>query len=273
MLEASNIHFVHQIADLCRQAGSAILHYYQQSNIDIRSKSDHTPVTEADIRAHHILSEGLISIYPMPLISEENIRIPDITAVDEFWLIDPLDGTYEFLKGTDGFCINIAHIRQHRPYFSMIYAPVSHECWFAFSELGAYKLAGKEMIRIHSQAAQTPPRIITSSAPMSTKMADFIDKHIKDYRHCFAGGAIKFCHLAEGLAEYYFKLSARTSEWDTAAGDLILHEAGGVLRFAPNQLPRYGTKLQMTNPPFIAASHIDEAQLQYLFQAIQALPT
>lgn len=268
MLSPLQRSFAQTLAELCQQAGSAILHFYHQKNLHIQQKPDNTPLTEADLASDRIIHAALNNIQGVPIISEEEPKPLHPEEQPCFWLIDPLDGTYEFIKGSGSFCINIALIQQHRPQFAMIYAPVSRECWFAFADAGAYRYRNGRPQRLRCSIICPPVRLITSTAPMSQRLSRYAQSHLPDHQHVRAGGAIKFCRIAEGLADYYIKLSDQTSEWDIAAGDLILHESGGSLRFLDGSLPQYGCKNDMRNAPFIAAA--DRADMPTLLKHAQA---
>ena len=185
---------------------------------------------------------------------------------NDYWLIDPIDGTREFIERSGQFCIAIARIKWQRPTLGFIYAPVSGEYWFALHGKGAYKSnAQGEIRRLHCRNAPQPLTVITARLRLGRRMRDYLDTHFSGYQHIARGSALKFCAIAEGGADLYPKLSPTTSQWDIAAGDILLREAGGGLRLFGNRLPQYGVS-DTTNPPFLAyGAGFSEAALQRHF--------
>lgn len=252
---------------LCQEASAVILSYYgRHEALATRQKDNHTPLTAADLAAHRILHDGLPRIADCPVVSEEAEQSHG-RQERHYWLIDPIDGTREFIRQSGEFCILIALIAQHRPVLAMIYAPVSGEYWYAIRHAGSYKVdAQGRTQRLHCRIPTEPPAIITHNFSQSQRMQRYLhDAFGAGYRHLRMGSALKFCAIAEGRADFYPKIVAKTSEWDIAAGDLLLHEAGGGIRFADGRLPQYGLSAHTINPPFLAFSHLDSrAQKRYL---------
>ncbi len=246
-----------QIEALCRKTSAEILSFYgNQSTLTISQKSDNTPLTQADLLAHQQLSSGLAAILPLPVVSEES---KDYQPSDDYWLIDPIDGTREFIEQSSNFCICIARICQQRPRFGLIYAPLSGHYWYAQAGAGAYHWDGQQHWRLQVQPRHH--RLITARPRISAALKEFAAALLgHDYEHKTKGSALKFCLLAQGDADIYPKLVAATNEWDIASGDIILHEAGGFLRFGDGSLPRYGTKASPLNPPFIACNDAELLQ-------------
>lgn len=250
---------------LCRKASAVILSYYgREEALATRQKNNHTPLTAADLAAHRLLHDGLMAIAPYPVVSEE-AEDSHRRQSGMYWLIDPIDGTREFIRQSGEFCILIALIREHRPVLSLIYAPTSHEYWYAIAGGGSYKVdAHGAMRQLQCRAPTVPPAVITHNFPQSKRMQDFLrDAFGADYHHLALGSALKFCAIAEGRADFYPKIVAKTSEWDIAAGDLLLHEAGGGIRFADGSLPQYGLSENTTNPPFLAFSRLSPDERQH----------
>ncbi|MDO5090664.1 MAG: 3'(2'),5'-bisphosphate nucleotidase CysQ [Cardiobacteriaceae bacterium] len=252
---------------LCQKAGAVILSYYgKREALAIRAKDNHTPLTAADLAAHGILHDGLVAIANLPVVSEE-AEASHRRQTGRYWLIDPIDGTREFIRESGEFCILIALIDAHRPVLAMIYAPVSGDIWYAVRGAGSYKTdASGRTQRLQCRTPPAPPAVITHNFAQSKRMQQYLAESFgAEHPHLRMGSALKFCAIAEGRADFYPKIVAKTSEWDIAAGDLLLHEAGGGIRFADGRLPQYGLSAHTTNPPFLAFSRLDaSARAHYL---------
>ena len=275
LLSADAQHLIKQIAALGQKTGAAILSFYgQPDRYHIQQKSNHTPLTAADLAAHDLLTRELPRIIDLPCLSEESNADVHHNPPDDYWLIDPIDGTREFIENTGEFCIAIARIQQHRPTLGFIYAPVSGDYWYALRGQGAYKTdTNGNTRRLHCRPAPSPLTIITARMHIGKRMRDYLTRNFGDYQHICRGSVLKFCAIAEGEADLYPKLSPTTSQWDIAAGDILLHEAGGGLRLLNNRPAQYGDSKQnsTTNPPFLAyGAGFDEADLQRHFAAMQA---
>ncbi|MBV7435093.1 3'(2'),5'-bisphosphate nucleotidase CysQ [Cardiobacteriaceae bacterium TAE3-ERU3] len=266
MLDDRDQLLIAQLTALCRKTSAVILSYYgDQERLDIQTKANDTPLTQADLAAHDLLITNLPSIIDLPVISEESDGQSQLRRHSDYWLIDPIDGTREFIEQTDGFCIAIARIVNHRPVLGYIFSPTSNEFWFALNGKGAYKgiypktSADKHPIaqaytfeKLRCRPIHTPITIITARRTLRKRMEAYLERSFGEYQHKTAGSALKFCHIVEGYADIYPKTSAATSEWDIAAGDILLHEAGGGLRLADGSIPRYGYNDTTLNPPFLA---------------------
>lgn len=246
---------IRRITALCARTSKAILSYYgDRAGMRIRHKSNHTPLTEADLAAHRLLTQGLPEIIALPVVSEESATEINHRHPSDYWLIDPIDGTREFIAGSDAFCIVIARILNHRPVLGFIYCPTTNRYWYALENHGAYLVApGNPTRRLHCRSIpETQPTIITASMKMSRRMHSYLAAAFGAFKHEMIGSALKFCAIAEAKADIYPKISATTSEWDTAAGDILLCEAGGGLRYFGNTRQQYGLRETSVNPPFIA---------------------
>lgn len=259
---------IQEIADLCAKCTTAILpYYYQKLPLEIRNKENQTPLSNADLIAHELLNNHLKNIINAPIVSEESGA--HHAQNNPFWLIDPIDGTKQFIKGEKGFCIAIAYIEAHRPILSLIYAPLSNEYWYAGKGEGAYKKSKCQTEkRLYCRPIPNIPTIISAHKNLSPKAQQFLNTHFQNHHHITQGSALKFCQIAEGNADFYFKFSNKSSQWDTAAGELILEEAGGALRYFPMQILEYGKQKTYQNPPFIAyGKNIEEAQIAHYFSS------
>lgn len=272
MLNADEQRLIADIAALAAQTGAAILSYYDHpDSYHVRVKDNHTPLTEADLAAHDMLVRGLPHLMDLPCLSEESDASVHQYPPDDYWLIDPIDGTREFIERSGQFCIAIARIQYGKPSLGFIYAPISGVYWYALHDKGAYKYDGTEYTRLHCRRVPPQPTIITARARLSRIMRDYLYANFGNYHHICCGSALKFCAIAEGYSDIYPKLSPTTSQWDIAAGDILLREAGGGLRFYGNQPVTYGARA-ITNPPFLAyGAGISEDVLRSYFETMKRI--
>ncbi len=227
----------------------------------VELKADASPVTAADKEAEIVILEALADIAPdIPIISEEAASAGDIPTVDEtFFLVDPLDGTKEFINARSDFTVNIALIEQGCPIFGIIYAPARDTLYLTTSRTtsaqGTLKpIQDSSGARLSPIATRQPPNGLTavmSRSHLNAETKEFLSSYeIADSAQ--AGSSLKFCLLANGTADVYPRL-ARTMEWDTAAGDAILRTAGGVVLDMQGQPLRYGkADNQFANSSFVA---------------------
>jgi 3'(2'), 5'-bisphosphate nucleotidase len=212
---------------------------YESDNFEIEIKEDDSPLTKADKSAHHIITKYL-SKTGLPILSEEGKHIPfEIrNSWDKFWMIDPIDGTKEFIKRNGEFTINIALIYQQKPILGVVYAPALHELYYAQNTLGAFKInttLNIDLNNILSDSIKLPVSktnniytIVASRSHLSKETTDFIEQLKNDYDEIemiSRGSSLKFCLVAEGAADCYPRF-APTMEWDTAAGHAICKFAG-----------------------------------------------
>lgn len=260
-MQSCNLDCIPKIAELCREASSAILFYYKHTDkLNIQTKTNNTPVTQADIVANKILSQGLSDILPIPVLSEEAQHFPDKNTND-YWLIDPIDGTTAFIAGTDEFCIAIARIKNNQPVIGFIYSPISNEYWYALKDQGSYKYLSQGIIeRLNPVQNISNITVITPQRKKSKRMLKFIDDHFGKVNMIAHSSALKFVFLAENKANIYPKLSPTTCEWDTAAGDILLREIGGGIYYYNAHLFKYGSRETIVNPPFIAYNQASFSQ-------------
>ncbi len=234
------------------EAGRQILEVYS-SGFDIEHKGDLTPVTSADLAAHRLILEGLSQLpYPFPILSEESDKIPFSVRREwgSYWLVDPLDGTREFINHSGQFTVNIALIADQVPILGVVHAPALGYGYFAARGLGAFKIVtGEEPKPIRTRSLGTRrPVVAASHSHRGDDLRHFLAA-IGDHQLVQVGGALKSCLVAEGRADLYVRLGP-TSEWDTAAAQCIVEEAGG--RFTDTALRelRYNTKESLLNPHF-----------------------
>jgi len=249
---------------LVQKAGVAILEVYKMSQqYPVRTKADHSPLTQADLLAHEILTAGLQALIPeYPILSEEGPKVPwqERQRWACYWLIDPLDGTRQFIQQSGEFTVNVALIQDHKPIIGLLHVPVTGETYYAGSQWGgAYKLdANQQIIPLHTRKwhfGQTT--VLTSQAARMERIQALLGQ-LGPLTQIKMSSAWKFAHLAEGKADISPRLGD-TSEWDTAAGQCILELAGGALVDLKGCPLRYNMRDTVLNPHFIALG--DVAQL------------
>lgn len=242
---------VHAIA---QRAAQTILAVYRGA-FTIEEKADHTPVTTADLAAHNVIVPALRALTPqVPVLSEESIHIScaERIAWNRLWLVDPLDGTREFIARSDQFSINIALIEDHAPIFGLIMIPVSGVTYFAWRGGGAWKhVPQSPPRRIACQPlGDGPVRVIGSRTHTTHPLQTYLE-HLGKHDYLGVGSALKACLIAEGQADLYARFGP-TSEWDTAASQILLEEAGGGLTDVALLPLRYNARPTLGNPDFFA---------------------
>jgi 3'(2'), 5'-bisphosphate nucleotidase len=252
---------------LAEDAGRRILEIYK-TEFSVEYKADKSPVTDADYAAHNAIQAGLDILTPdIPLLSEESN--PDVfehrRSWGQYWLADPLDGTREFVKRNGNFSVNIALIQNNRPVLGVIHIPVSRVNYFACSNNGAFKIAANQEIPlpIHTRkSTHKPPTIIISRSRRGGRLEKFL-LQVGPHEPLRMGSSIKSCMVAEGKADLYPCLGP-TSEWDTAAAQCIIEEAGGRLVSTSGEALRYNTKESLINPSFLAYGDPDKDWTRYI---------
>lgn len=259
---------------LVRDAGRAILEVYATA-FDVQEKNDHSPLTVADTRSHDIIAQGLTARYPdIPVLSEEGATIPysERKNWSYFWLVDPLDGTKEFVQRNGEFTVNIALIEEHRPIVGVIFVPVLDVLYIADVESGAWQITANHRRPLQMQA---PPRDMPIRALKSrSRSAPWLEKLLSGlpaYDVTTKGSALKFCDMASGDADLYARLDT-TWEWDTAAGQAIVTAAGGVV-VDPTGQPLTYNKSHLENGPFLVASSLQWLEDLGLLEAARSLET
>ncbi|HBR97849.1 MAG TPA: 3'(2'),5'-bisphosphate nucleotidase [Gammaproteobacteria bacterium] len=257
-----------QALELARKAGERIIEVYE-SDYEITTKADDTPLTTADLEAHRIIVEGLRVLgLDIPILSEESCGVPFSERYDwnTYWLVDPLDGTREFIKRSGEFSVNIGLIQDGAPILGVVYAPVLKVAYYAAAGFGAWKQAGDDApIQIHVR--ETPADKVTvarSRSPVTgPNMQQFLQR-LGNYDEVAMGSALKSCLVAEGAADVYARLGP-TSEWDTGAAQCIVKEAGGKITDIRMRELRYNTRESLINPHFLVfGSEKERDWSQYL---------
>jgi 3'(2'), 5'-bisphosphate nucleotidase len=244
------------IIALLENAGKEILNIYYNKDYNTRMKEDNSPVTMADLASDKLIKAGLNKITPyVPVFSEETKEVDyEIRSKwNPLWILDPLDGTKEFIARNNEFCISLALVSDRQPVAGFIYAPVTNETWIAVKGEGAYKLTEGKKVRLPFLTPSGAYRINISRTHHSEKETEWIEKFRKHHDAVIAiyGSAVKFCKIAEGISDIYPKFNL-INEWDIAAGHLIIEEAGGVVIETDSLKPPVYNKKEYLQPPFIA---------------------
>ena len=251
MLKSINII---EIASIAKLAGEAIMNVYRR-DFTVEYKDDKSPLTEADRVANDIICSHLLGLYPhIPIISEENREIPYETRreYEYFWLVDPLDGTKEFIKKNGEFTVNIALIQSGEPVLGVVYAPAIDVLYFAKRGDGAFVIRNQTTSKMPQARSDGSFVIVGSKSHTSNDTEAFIDDIKTDKEKVFIsmGSSLKLCLVAEGVADIYPRL-APTMEWDTAAADAIVRECDKkVIEHGTQRMLQYN-KDDMHNPWFV----------------------
>lgn len=255
--------WIQKVLKVASRASQAILEIYLNNNYHVRSKSDKSPVTEADLLSHQIIESGLREIDPnIPIISEEGKEIPyEVRSKwPMYWCVDPLDGTKEFIQRTDEFTINIALIENGSPILGVVAVPVHNQYYWAIKGQQAYLQIG-EGEGVQPQVIQCrdplglPIRIIKSRRAMDASWEPFLNR-LPAHEITLCGSSVKFCLIAKGDFDIYPQFG-ETGEWDTAAPQCILEAAGGKVVNLHGESLLYNTKPSLMNPKFCAISNVD----------------
>ncbi|WP_448678752.1 3'(2'),5'-bisphosphate nucleotidase CysQ [Pseudomonas nicosulfuronedens] len=250
--------FLPAVIDLVHKAGDVILPFWQ-GDLDVQSKSDESPVTAADLAAHRVLVDGLRTLAPdVPVLSEEDCDIPleQRAQWSRWWLVDPLDGTKEFISGSDEFTVNVALIEHGRVVFGVVGIPASGRCYYGGTGLGAWcEDRGEEPEAI--EVRTEPEDIFTvvaskrHSSPQQESLLSGLAQRFGNLNLANIGSSLKFCLLAEGSADCYPRL-APTSQWDTAAAQGVLEGAGGEVLDVRGEPFTYEAREGFLNTSFLA---------------------
>ena len=240
-----------QILSVCKvawDAGEKILEIYSKK-FEIFKKKDASPVTLADLQSEKIIIQGLKKIFNKAVIISEEKNNKNINKSNNFWLVDPLDGTKEFIKKNDEFTINIAFIKNKRPVLGIIYAPALKKTYVGIMK-NAYRIVNKKKFKKIIFNKKSTKAIIMSRSHSSKSELKDLKKKYKTSKILFLGSALKFCYLAEGKASIYPR-SGPTYEWDTAAGHAIINSVGGKVLTNNGIELKYGKK-DFKNTNFVA---------------------
>ena len=244
---------VEPVLEIAREAGRRILEIYGRE-FAVESKADESPLTEADMASHRAIVSGLSALTPdIPLLSEESADIPyeERRRWDEYWLIDPLDGTKEFIKRNGEFTVNIALIRGGRPVLGVVHVPVKDTDYFGAEGVGAFRRVGDSdpaPIRVTGETG-SPVRVVGSRSHRGHSLDTYLDR-LGAHEMVPMGSSLKLCLVASGDADVYPRLGP-TCEWDTAAAQGVVEAAGGKVVDLEGAPLRYNSKEEFLNPFFI----------------------
>lgn len=233
-------------------AGREIIEVYE-SDFAVATKDDASPLTQADLRAHRVIVAGLAELTPeIPVLSEEaaDIDYPTRRGWPRYWLVDPLDGTKEFVKRNGDFTVNIALIEGHEAVLGVVHVPVTGDSYIAARGVGAHLVRGGQRQTLRTRTTPERPSLVVTKSHRDTALDAFLaDAPAHD--QVSRGSSLKFCMVAEGLADLYPR-TGPTSEWDTAAAQCVAECAGAVVLRLPDWQPlRYNTKDSLLNPGFV----------------------
>ncbi|MFI4867983.1 MAG: 3'(2'),5'-bisphosphate nucleotidase CysQ [Steroidobacterales bacterium] len=242
------------VIDIARRAGAAILEVYESAEFTVSDKADASPLTEADLRAHRTIVEGLHTLTPdWPVLSEESARIEfsERAHWSRYWLVDPLDGTREFLSHNGEFTVNIALIEGHEPVLGVVYAPARQLLYYGVPGVGAFRVHDDESATpiVVKRHAGSPVRIVGSRSHRGDSL-DRLLSQVGPHELIAVGSSLKLCMVAEGSADLYPRLGA-TSEWDTAAAHAVVLAAGGLVTDTAGTPLSYNRGPELLNPHFL----------------------
>lgn len=260
---------VQALLALVREAGNLTLQYWR-GDLAVQAKADSSPVTEADLAAHRLLAAGLPQILDIPVLSEEDcdIALAERQQWQRWWLVDPLDGTREFVAGSDEYTVNVALIEQGRPLFGVVGVPAAEVIYYGGAEQGSQRLDSQDSQPLKVAPIQEPLRVTVSKSHGSALQEALLEslQQQGQIERINAGSSLKFCWLAEGRADFYPRLSP-TSQWDTAAAQAVLEGAGGQVLDAQGRALTYPAAVESwLNPFFVALPTADRRSSQLLQQ-------
>lgn len=248
------------VIELCRQAGEVILPFWR-AGVEVEVKSDDSPVTAADLAAHELLVAGLKALDPsIHILSEEDANIPlsERSQWQRWWLVDPLDGTKEFIAGSEEFTVNVALIENGRVVFGVVSMPTNNRCYFGGAGLGAWRSDDSQhlapiSVRDEPGAGEAFTVVASRrhSSPEQQKLLAGLSEVVGELELTNIGSSLKFCLLAEGAADCYPRL-APTSQWDTAAAQGVVEGAGGVVLNLDGTTFEYPARETLLNSYFLA---------------------
>jgi 3'(2'), 5'-bisphosphate nucleotidase len=266
-MTAASPKLLEEVAGIARQAAAEILAVYASGDAGTTLKGDDSPLTQADLRAHRLIASALDRLTPdIPMLSEEAADVPYAQRAGwrRYWLVDPLDGTKEFLSRNGQFTVNIALIEDHIPALGIVHVPVTDTSYRGLIGHGAWcqrAAAAPVPIRV-SAASASPVRVVGSRSHRGDSLDAFLAR-LGPHEMVPMGSSLKFCMVAEGAADVYPRLGP-TSEWDTAAAHAVVSAAGGRVRTLEGTPLRYNTHEGILNPFFLVSGPEDRDWLALL---------
>ncbi|KUI97054.1 3'(2'),5'-bisphosphate nucleotidase CysQ [Vibrio sp. MEBiC08052] len=256
-MKRDHSHLLPQLIEIARSAGQLILDYYQTKSYEAFTKSDQTPVTSADLAAHKFITEKLQSLTPdIPVLSEEDadISLEKRSEWSRYWLVDPLDGTQEFIARSGDFATIIALVEDNQPVIGVVYGPISGVTYYACRGKGAWKIPDlSDSLRIHTHRHEFPSQSISIAISRRQDINRITNRLSTEWNYDLVplgSAALKACLVAEGAVDCYLRLGP-TGEWDTAATQCIVEEAGGKLLSTKLSPLSYNLRETLENPNFI----------------------
>jgi 3'(2'), 5'-bisphosphate nucleotidase len=246
---------VHGVIDVARRAGEEILAVYGSRDVGQTCKPDLSPLTDADLRSHAAIVAGLLALTPaLPILSEESADVPAVERASwtRYWLVDPLDGTKEFLSRNGEFTVNIALIDGHVPVLGVVYAPAHASLYYGVAGRGAVRIkdgAAPCSVRCRVRAGATV-RVVGSRSHRGDSLDGFL-QGVGLHELIDVGSSLKLCMIADGSADVYPRLGP-TFEWDTAAAHAVVLAAGGEVVAIDGSPLAYNLKAELLNPHFLA---------------------
>ncbi|MEL6710745.1 MAG: 3'(2'),5'-bisphosphate nucleotidase CysQ [Pseudomonadota bacterium] len=244
---------LNDVVNIAQTAGRAILAIYER-DFAVQQKADQSPLTAADLASHQQIIAALSELTPdVPILSEESAEVPyaQRKTWSRYWLVDPLDGTKEFIRRNGEFTVNIALIEQGRPVLGVVYVPTSGVCYAGEVGIGAWKQqrSGERTKIYPALPCEQPLRVVASRSHVSAGLQQMLDQ-MNEYQLVSMGSSLKLCQVAEGAADVYPRLGP-TCEWDTAAAQAVVEAAGGQVTDVTGQPLRYNQKDSLLNPHFL----------------------
>lgn len=238
---------------IATRAGAKIMEIYGR-DIAVSRKDDQSPLTEADLAAHGLICAELAALTPdIPVLSEESSGVPweERSAWRRFWLVDPLDGTKEFISRNGQFTVNIALIEDHEPVIGVVHVPAQDRCYVAWRGGGTHLRGPEGRRRVHARPTRAGNLVLAGSrSHASPEQVRFFAALGDDVQVISMGSSLKFCLVAEGKVDLYPRFGP-TSEWDTAAAQCVVEQAGGVVTRLDLEPLRYNTRPGLLNPHFL----------------------
>jgi len=246
------------LLEIARNAGDAIMGFYKNDGTQTWVKADDSPLTQADLAAHQVIVDGLAKLTPdIAVLSEESTAISwqERQQWQQYWLVDPLDGTKEFIKQNGEFTVNIALIEHHKPVMAVVYAPALQKLYYANTEQGCFLVepeqAEVKLSLTSTYSVEMPVRVVGSRSHPSPEMAKFSEQFAQ-VEVVPTGSSLKLCLVAQGLADIYPRLGP-TMEWDTAAGQCIAQCAGANVSQLDGEPLRYNATESLKNSFFVVS--------------------
>jgi len=254
------------LLDIADRAGAEIMKIYA-TDFDVETKGDDSPLTAADMAAHHCIVEGLKALTPdIPVLSEESGEITwaERQSWDQYWLVDPLDGTKEFVKKSGEFTVNIALIENHVPVMGVVHVPATKVSYYGTQIGGAYRRDAEGIHHfIQARKVAREPVIVVGSKSHRTPETDSYLEKLGPHEITSMGSSLKFCLVADGSADVYPRIGL-TCEWDTAAAQAVVEAAGGLVTDTELKPLRYNTKDEYLNPHFLVFADLSRDWAKYL---------